>query len=325
MRNALALAAAVALAAPPHCEAAGLPALSELSREAGVEQPPLVAEPPVRAPLIVSLNAHAHFTDELSFFPIPFPEGKLFEPLRAEMQAASIQTAFLLSDAYLSRGDDPQRYGLNEELSRFIMAHPGPFRGFCGIDSAWADRDRILKTCLELPGMIGVKMHFRWHRKTLADPDERARFESLLETADPYRAVFLLHMNFDVDEAAEVEQLFKLARQHPNLTFIVAHAGEDHFSALESLGRMLDAAGGGNILTETSTVEIRDHAKAAAALKAFGIARVLFGVDNPLYGSKRAVEAFMGMPLTDDDKDAILYRNGMSLLAELAAGRSIAR
>ena len=225
------------------------------------------------------------------------------------MEEGGVERALLISDAYLEEG--AERFRLNEELSAFVAGAPGRYRGLCGLNTAWSDGDEVLERCLALPGMIGIKLHFRWFHQSLSSPETAARFESLASIADGRRGTFLIHMNLEKDAAGELSALREVARRHPRSRFVIAHAAE---SALDAL-----AASGGveNLYTEVSTFVIRDPSEVSAALRGFGIGRVLFGVDGPGYGSKRTIERFLALPLTDAAKTAVLETNGAAFWESL--------
>jgi len=169
-------------------------------------------------------------------------------------------------------------------------------------------------------------MHFEWNEQTLTNPDHRVRFETLLKTAEPYRAVFLIHMNFDVNPSQEIDEFFALTQKYSRLTFIIAHAAGEHMTILGTLGKELENPDSyDNIYTEVSAFFMQPPEKFVKTLHAFGIRRVLFGTDYPLYSSRNTLENFMKLPLKDREKFLVLYQNGADLLKKIVKNKPALR
>ena len=298
------------------------PALSELASQAPGPLP-AAAPPPMPRASGIALDAHRHFTEYYdepdSWDDAPIPELKDPARIAADMAASGVQHSFLLSPSYWMGSKDPNRWAINEELSAAAAARPDLFTGFCGVHLAWDDREDFTRRCLELPGMRGLKLNLFWHKHSLTSPFWRDRLDGVLR-ASPRLGAVLIHAALEGKSPraarAEARELAALARRHPRLVVIVAHAARGRAEVLRELG-----GGPANLLTEISVFESYSPEAFAASLREFGTDRVLFGVDGPTSPTARAVEAFEKLPLSREDKDLILRENGRDLLARLRKRR----
>jgi len=266
----------------------------------GMLLPALLAWSLASAQTRVTLDAHRHFSDR--FLGVEIPGLKSGNSIDRDMAGGGVERALLISDAYLQQG--VARFRSNEELAAFVAAEPDRFAGLCGLNTAWDDAVELFERCLARPGMVGGKLHFRHHKQRMSDPETAERLTRLADVAERRRAMLLIHMNFESDPAPELAALLAAARGHPLTRFVIAHAAED------SVALLANAAGAANVYTEVSTFEIRKPEVLAAGLRSFGIDRVLFGIDGPIYGAARTLEKFQALPLTQAEKTRVLETNG---------------
>ena len=107
------------------------------------------------------------------------------------------------------------------------------------------------------------------------------------------------------------EQTEKMVAAHPSLTFVAAHPGQrEDFE--KHVGRMKKYP---NLLLDLSGTGLFRYGLLAAAVKAVGSERILFGTDFPICNPRMYVQAVLGEHISDADKEKILFGNARRLLA----------
>jgi predicted TIM-barrel fold metal-dependent hydrolase len=159
-----------------------------------------------------------------------------------------------------------------------------------------------LARCLRHDGVVGVKLHPRLSGK----PTGSDQFAALFEQIAPYRCPVLIH-NDGADYAAAILQL---ARAHPQLPIIIAHAGpsrpdEAAFNA---------AAQAENLYLEFATT-FPWRGAVRRAIETAGVERVLFGSDFPLIDPGYVLGHYQEAALSDDEQQAIMWQNAEKLFS----------
>ena len=71
---------------------------------------------------------------------------------------------------------------------------------------------------------------------------------------------------------------------------------------------------GKNVYFDTSSTLCRlDEAKALYIIRKHGAERVLFGTDYPMWSHEEEVERFYRLPLTEEERELILWKNAYRL------------
>ena len=179
-------------------------------------------------------------------------------------------------------------------------------------------------------GLRGVKVHPVYQRTDFDD----IRFMRLLEAAGENGLFVVMHAGLDVGfpgaEYAAVPKIENALRQVGPVTLVLAHMGGwKQWAQAETLAAypnvLIDTAFSfGRIQPkregkyDESELPLMDDAAFLRQVRAFGADRVLFGTDSPWASQKDALSAVRALPLTDEEKDTILYKNAEKLLHEEA-------
>lgn len=246
------------------------------------------------------------------------------------------QRAILISPTYgiwRSRQTDPEFQWvrnekliplINKQVSDATVANAGRFIGACGLTLHWENPVQKLVPCLNLPNMKGIKIHSEDSNMSIDSVKNFRRMDQIFLTVESKRPFVLWHINPE----REVAALYKLAKKHPKITFLIAHsmysaqALQDWHAMEVKDGRRLN-----NVWIEISTY----YQNAAGALfedvtvgwRAFGMDRVLFGSDLAAdFFSAEDAEAFLQIILTTDqlsdaEREMILDRNGRRFLSAI--------
>ena len=154
-------------------------------------------------------------------------------------------------------------------------------------------------------GLRGVKVHPNMIRVAIDDPSMLPIYEAIegklpimLHTGDP---------RMDFSHPARLRHVMHM---FPRLQVFAAHLGgwSVYDEALEALGDtncMVDMSSSMSFLQPEEIVRY---------IRAFGTDRVLFGTDFPIWDPRVETERFLRLPLTDDEKEIIAYRNAERVL-----------
>jgi len=153
----------------------------------------------------------------------------------------------------------------NREVGRMVVSHPDRFSGFAFIH-AIHDRGRVgrlVQEAVQKFGFVGIKVH-RHDARITREICEAAR-------------AFALPVLYDVMGEVSICEL--LAREYPDVNFIIPHLGSfaDDWRAQQAFIDPL--ARHPNIYTDTSGVRRFDLL--VEAVKRAGAHKVLFGSDGP--------------------------------------------
>ena len=195
----------------------------------------------------------------------------------------------------------------NREVAHIVASRPDRFYGFAFLNGA-NDKGRVsemLKTAVEGYGFRGIKVH-RHDARITREICEGAR-------------VFRLPVLYDV--MGEVEAVELLAREYPDVSFIIPHLSSfaDDWRAqtafIDPLVRYP------NIYTDTSGVRRFDVL--ADAVRRAGARKVLFGSDGPWLHPGVELAKIKALGLTPEDERLILGENLLRILRPTEARRAM--
>jgi len=187
----------------------------------------------------------------------------------------------------------------NQRVAEVVAAHPGRLIGFAFVNPR-ADAGRvgdIVGTAVARYGFRGIKIHQHDGRIT----------REVCETARR----FALPILYDV--MGEVTVIDLVAREYPDVTFIVPHLGSfgDDYRAQVALIDLLVRFP--NVYTDTSGVRRFDLLEQAVARA--GAGKVLFGSDGPWLHPAVELAKIRALCLRPEAERKILAGNVLRLLA----------
>ena len=252
-----------------------------------------------------------------------FSDGTL-SALQSSMRGAEIDCSVVLpvatnprqvpkiNDASIAMNERAEQTGI---LS-FGCMHPD----FAGVEAELARRSRA--------GIRGIKLHPLYQGADLDDP----RFLRILSKAGELGLLVLLHAGFDVGvpgvDHASPRMILRAVQAVGPVTLILAHMGgwrcwEEAEDLLPGLGLYIDTSfslgnmtpGGDEYYKTEEDLRRLDDKQFLRLIRAFGTDHVLFGTDSPWEDQAAEVRRIQALPLTDDEKSAILGGNAARLLA----------
>lgn len=155
-------------------------------------------------------------------------------------------------------------------------------------------------------GLHGVKLHPDIQRFRIDDP----RCLKIYELCEKDDIPILMHTGDYRYDYSNPNRLVPVLDRFKNLTIIGAHLGGWSVwdEAVEKLSRYKNFY----VDTSSSLYELPID-KATSIIRAYGTHRVLFGSDFPVFSPDVELERFLALPLTDDEKRAILGENVLRL------------
>ncbi|MCM1027343.1 MAG: amidohydrolase [Roseburia sp.] len=139
-------------------------------------------------------------------------------------------------------------------------------------------------------------------------------FSEILNEAGKYHMIVSYHTVL-----GEQEEMERMVAAHPDVIFAAAHPGErqDYDRHLE---RMMKHE---NLYLDLSGTGLFRYGMLAYGVRRVGADRFLFGTDYPICNPGMYVQAVLREPLTEREKEQILFRNAERLLGKTAEYQSI--
>lgn len=217
------------------------------------------------------------------------------EQLLQKGQAAGIDRFVLLPVAVHPQG--VRR--VNEFIVEQVREHP-EFYGFGTVHPDMEDMAGEIDY-IRSSGLLGVKLHP--DMQEINTDDER--LFPLYERLQALRMPLFVHCGDEHRDFSHPRRLRRVLDRFPGLTVIAAHLGgwskwEEALACLQDTDCYLDIS---------SCMMFMPPERVVAYVRAFGAHRVLFGTDFPIWDPVTEVRSLMALPLTDDEKEQVFYRN----------------
>lgn len=258
------------------------------------------------------INAHAHiYPDKIAakatetigvFYDIKMqmPAGT---PERLLVDGAEIGTSRYVVHSVATTAH--QVRSINEFILREVKAHP-EFIGFITLHQDLTEEEVSSEVEWAVAnGLRGIKLHPDFQKFNIDD-----------ECAEKfYRAAsgklpILFHVGDDRYDFSSPERLVRMAEKYPELNFIAAHFGGyrcwDKVSVYKGLS---------NVYFDTcSSLPFISAEQAREIIDMLGADKFFFATDFPMWDSKREMERFNQITLTEEEREMIFSGNIKRLL-----------
>ena len=241
---------------------------------------------------VVNWHEHVWFTPDRKL-DVPRCEGLVEDAARTgtDMLVCSLPL--------LQQQVTPEEFRLcNDTLAQALRRHPNEMRGFAFVNPGYR-REALdeIRRCVEVYGMIGVKLYYQYF---ISDPAVRDLIELCISLDLPIlvHATKLNYHSWEQPFASNGEHFALAGKAYPEAKFVMAHisGGGDWEWSLKAI------ADCPNVLTDISGSVI-DDGIVEKTVSMLGAERVLFGTD----GSYAAcVGKVIGCDLTEAQKKTIL-------------------
>ena len=214
------------------------------------------------------------------------------------LNSKNVKFAFLISPSFhISKSDTPtipERMWSQDEtnipkmdarISELVQSHPDRLIGFCGMNYSWQTEESIARvnSCLQLPGMKGIKMHSYTADDKHQLKDSQESVDKVLASVENKKPFILWHIkpcgeDYKNCDLNEVNFVYEMAKRYPHILFIIAHSMYEPEAVQLLIDReKQDGVRLSNLFLETSE---GDPKKMKQAWDDFGLDRLLFGSDN---------------------------------------------
>lgn len=193
-----------------------------------------------------------------------------------------------------------------ESINSFVAGECEKHPEFVGLGSLHPDYEDIAGEVdrIEKLGLAGIKLHPDF--QTFDIDDEKAF--PIYEAAEG-RMPILFHMGDNRYDYSNPHRLAKVLEKFPNLIALAAHLGG--YQAWDKIDCII---GNPNVYFDTSSaLDFMTPEAAGEIIHRHGTDRVMFGTDSPMWTHKDELGRFARIPLTDDERQAILWDNAARL------------
>ena len=195
---------------------------------------------------------------------------------------------------------------INQTIANDVALSPEHCTGFGTIHPDCEDFESVLKNAVEL-GLKGIKIH---PDMQLFELDSRRA----LEMFDAIRSMHLPVMIHTGDKRYHYSnplQMKVVLDNFPDLICLCAHLAG--YTVWDEASEVLSKYE--NVYTDvSSSLPYLEKKHAVELIRAFDPTHVLFGSDYPMWNPKEEVERFLGLGLTDNEIERILWDNAVPFM-----------
>ena len=154
---------------------------------------------------------------------------------------------------------------------------------------------------IQCRGLKGIKLHPDFQEFQIDDPKLLPFYRAAQRRGLPV----LFHTGDKRKDFSSPRRLARVLEKLPELVCTAAHLGG--WSEWDAARECLQAP---HVYVDTSSsLEFISREKALESIAHFGVDRVMFGTDFPMWEAKAELENFFGLGLTQEENRAILYGN----------------
>lgn len=261
------------------------------------------------------IDVHAHvYPDTIAqraadsigeFYDIPMCLSGTVHDLLVHGRAAGI-SQFLVCSAAVT----PSRVrSVNDYLIGVSQTYPDTFVTFGTMHAGYEDVEGELDR-IKAAGLKGVKLHPDFQHFCLDDEKAIAMFRAMAERNLPA----LIHTGDQRYPYSQPRRMARVLDAVPQLKAICAHLGG--WSVWTDAWRELAGRPGVWVDTSSSLYALSPE-EAAEVIRHYGVDRVFFGTDYPMWKPDEELRKFMRLPLTAQEQEKILHLNFEAFLAQL--------
>lgn len=196
---------------------------------------------------------------------------------------------------------------VNDFLMRSAAAHPDRFVGFGTLHPDMEDVEGEL-TRMRAGGLKGVKLHPDFQKFCLDDEKAVAMFRAMADNHMPG----IIHTGDTRYPYSEPQRMARVLDKVPALRVICAHLGG---WSMWTQGWQTLAGHPGVWVDTSSSLYAVTPDEAVEVIRRYGVDRVLFGTDYPMWDAADELQRFLRLPLTNREREMILHENAEAFLA----------
>lgn len=197
---------------------------------------------------------------------------------------------------------------INAFIKSEIDAHK-EFIGFMTLHPNMTEEEVFseVKNCKEL-GFKGVKLHPDFQKFDIDGENAQKIYRAVSEMGENFP--ILLHTGDNRFEFSAPLKLSKMAKKYKNVSFIGAHFGGYRRWHESEVYLGLD-----NVYFDTcSSLPFISPELAKSLIEKHGVEKFFFATDFPMWDAKGEIERFLGINLTEKEREKIFSKNVKNLL-----------
>lgn len=178
---------------------------------------------------------------------------------------------------------------------------------------------------LKEAGIKGIKLHPAYVYKDFDDPV----FSDILKASEYFDMPITVHSGIDIGipekNYCTTEMILKILEKYPNIKLILAHMGGwmgwdkvktdlAHAPLLFDTSFSFGPLSFRTDVSQDNLPSLMSDQEFVDLVNALGSETILFGTDCPWASQKEDVNRFLNLPLSEDQKDQILYQNAKKVL-----------
>lgn len=193
---------------------------------------------------------------------------------------------------------------INDFITAEVSAHPGRLFGFGTMHQDYEEKIAEVDRCISL-GLKGIKLHPDTQMFNVDDERMLLMYDYMQG-----KLPLLLHCGDYRYDYSHPRRVARICKMFPKLTVIGAHFGgysvwDEAYEQLKDVNCMLDTS---------SSSALMEEGMFAKYINAYGADRLLFGTDFPMWDPAEELNRFMAVPMSDSDREKILFTNASNLL-----------
>ncbi len=258
------------------------------------------------------IDAHAHiFPDKIAqravkgisdFYDLPMRNEGTVDDLIERGSRAGVDKFIVQSVATVPE----QVESINKFICDSVNRHSDRLIGFGAIYPGYGNVKDEINNIIS-SGLRGVKLHPDFQHFYIDSPEAYQIYEEV-----EGKLPVLMHMGDSRYDYSAPERLLKVLSQFPGLTIIGAHfAGwslwDESTELLKDQDMYVDCS---------SSLYAMSSEHAEKLIREFGVDKVLWGTDYPMWTAEEELELFNKINLTDEEREKILSGNALRVLGE---------
>lgn len=193
---------------------------------------------------------------------------------------------------------------INSYLGEVVQEQKGYFIGFGTLhpdyDEIESELDRMEKL-----GLKGLKFHPDFQHFEI-DCDKMFRIYDMVGSRFP----ILMHVGDETYDYSSPKRMRRAVDNFPEVTFIAAH-----FGGYSRWDEAYEYLAGQNLYFDTSSsLDKLSDQDAMKMIHKHGAEKMLYASDYPIITHSHCLERFLQLPLSEEERDRILYHNAANLL-----------
>ncbi len=189
---------------------------------------------------------------------------------------------------------------INDFIAEQVSLYPDKFIGFASLNPDMDNPEEEIERVIKL-GLKGIKLHPDFQHFAINEPKACRLYEAVGD-----KLPFLIHTGDSRYKYSNPPLMAEIAKKYPRVRFIAAHFGG--WSEWDSAESCLCGLENVWVDSSSSFYEMPPE-RAVELIEKYGADRVFFGTDYPMWDAKDELEYIDKLPLNDNAKEKLLWKN----------------